>query len=153
MAAKSLDAQLDSLAEAGVTRGFSAKISTRATERPEPAAAVKLVGGIRSSGVAVPLVDHEHRRLGRGIELAPLAGELKAGDAGLEFLTGELRDSHDPSGPACLWRVWTLAAPTTLAVPEVRPVPVRSIPRPASGNVACRGAGDWLAVPGVRRRR
>ncbi|WP_242893241.1 recombinase family protein [Actinomadura litoris] len=27
-----------------------------------------------------------------------LAGELKAGDVGLEFLTGELKGSHDPSG-------------------------------------------------------
>ncbi|MFE1312574.1 hypothetical protein [Streptomyces sp. NPDC058755] len=32
---QSLDAQLDSLAEAGVTRVFSEKISTRATKRPE----------------------------------------------------------------------------------------------------------------------
>jgi DNA invertase Pin-like site-specific DNA recombinase len=34
-ARQSLDAQLDSLAEAGVTRVFSEKISTRATKRPE----------------------------------------------------------------------------------------------------------------------
>ncbi|MFC9620069.1 recombinase family protein [Streptomyces sp. NPDC056930] len=34
----------------------------------------------------------------RGIELAALAEELKAGDVGLEFLTGELQGSHDPSG-------------------------------------------------------
>jgi DNA invertase Pin-like site-specific DNA recombinase len=27
-----------------------------------------------------------------------LAGELKASDIGLEFLTGELKGSHDPSG-------------------------------------------------------
>ena len=47
-------------------------------------AAVKLAGEIRSSGVAVALVVHEHKRLGRGIELAMLAEELKG--------------SHDPSG-------------------------------------------------------
>ncbi|MFD0067046.1 recombinase family protein [Streptomyces sp. NPDC056690] len=88
----------DSLAEAGVTRVFSEKISTRATKRPELEAAVKLAGEIRSSGVAVTLVVHEHKRLGRGIELAMLAEELKASDVGLEFLTGELKDSHDPSG-------------------------------------------------------
>jgi DNA invertase Pin-like site-specific DNA recombinase len=41
---------------------------------------------------------HEHKRLGRGIELAMLAEELKASDVGLEFLTGELKGSHDPSG-------------------------------------------------------
>ncbi|MEU0969214.1 recombinase family protein [Streptomyces sp. NPDC005917] len=97
-ARQSLDAQLDSLAETGVTRVFSEKISTRATRRPELEAAVKLAGEIRSSGVAVTLVVHEHKRLGRGIELAMLAEELKASDVGLEFLTGELKGSHDPSG-------------------------------------------------------
>jgi DNA invertase Pin-like site-specific DNA recombinase len=97
-ARQSLDAQLDSLAEAGVTRIFSEKISTRATRRPELEAAVKLAGEIRSSGVAVTLVVHEHKRLGRGIELAMLTEELKASDVGLEFLTGEVKGSHDPSG-------------------------------------------------------
>ncbi|MFB8395697.1 recombinase family protein [Streptomyces yangpuensis] len=97
-ARQSLDAQLDSLAEARVTRVFSEKISTRATRRPELEAAVKLAGEIRSSGVAVTLVVHEHKRLGRSIELAMLAEELKASDVGLEFLTGELKGSHDPSG-------------------------------------------------------
>ncbi|MFJ9590123.1 serine integrase family protein [Streptomyces acidicola] len=33
----------------------------------------------------------------RGIELAMLAEELKASDVGPEFLTGELKGSHDPS--------------------------------------------------------
>ncbi|MCT9105220.1 recombinase family protein [Streptomyces mirabilis] len=79
-------------------RVFSEKISTRATQRPELEAAVKLAGEIRSSGVRVTLVVHEHKRLGRGIELAMLAEELKARDVGLEFLTGELKGSHDPSG-------------------------------------------------------
>ncbi|MET9644812.1 hypothetical protein [Streptomyces syringium] len=51
------------------------KISTRATRRPELEAAVKLAGEIRSSGVAVTLGVHEHKRLGRGIELAMLAEE------------------------------------------------------------------------------
>lgn len=77
---QTLDAQLDSLAEAGVTRVFAEKISTRATKRPELKAAVKLAGEIRSSGIAVTLIVHEHKRLGRGIELAMLAGELKEGD-------------------------------------------------------------------------
>ncbi|MCW7940615.1 hypothetical protein AAW14_00730 [Streptomyces hygroscopicus] len=44
------------------------------------------------------LVVHEHKRLGRGIELAMLAEELKASDVGLEFLTGERKGSHEPSG-------------------------------------------------------
>ncbi|MGW2569990.1 recombinase family protein [Streptomyces sp. NPDC001537] len=95
---QSLDAQLDSLAEAGVTRVFAERISTRATKRPELEAAVKLAGVIRSSGIAVTLVVHEHKRLGRGIELPMPAEELKASDVGLKFLTGELKGSHDPSG-------------------------------------------------------
>lgn len=44
---QSLDAQLDSLAEAGVTRAFSEKISIRATRRPELETAVKPAGEIR----------------------------------------------------------------------------------------------------------
>ncbi|MEV2212274.1 recombinase family protein [Streptomyces sp. NPDC050997] len=64
-ARQSLDAQLDSLAEAGVTRVFSEKISTRATQRPELEAAVRLAGEIRSSGVRVTLVVHTGRRPAR----------------------------------------------------------------------------------------
>ncbi|MFF9012780.1 recombinase family protein [Streptomyces sp. NPDC014870] len=97
-ARQSLDSQLDSLTEAGVTRIFSEKISTRATQRPELDKAVALASELRASGVRVTLVVHEHKRLGRGIELATLAEELKAGDVGLQFLTGELQGSHDPSG-------------------------------------------------------
>ncbi|WP_235558472.1 recombinase family protein [Sphaerimonospora mesophila] len=95
---QSLDTQLDSLKTAGVTRLFSEKISTRATSRPELERAVALARELRASGVAVTLVVHEHKRLGRGIELAALAEQLKAGDIGLEFLTGELQGTHDPSG-------------------------------------------------------
>jgi DNA invertase Pin-like site-specific DNA recombinase len=95
---QSLDTQLDSLTAAGVTRIFSEKISTRATRRPELERAGALAGELRASGVAVTLVVHEHKRLGRGIELAALAEQLKAADVGLEFLTGELQGSHDPSG-------------------------------------------------------
>ncbi|MGH3155050.1 MAG: recombinase family protein, partial [Streptosporangiaceae bacterium] len=39
-----------------------------------------------------------HKRLGRGIELAMLAEQLRAAGIGLEFLTGELQGSHDPAG-------------------------------------------------------
>ena len=95
---QSLDTQLDSLEAAGVTRIFSEKISTRAASRPSLDRAVALAWELRASGVAVTLVVHEHKRLGRGIELAALAEQLKAGDIGLEFLTGELQGSHDPSG-------------------------------------------------------
>ncbi|WP_443742850.1 recombinase family protein [Streptomyces smyrnaeus] len=100
-ARQSLHAQLDSLGEAGVTRVFSEKISTRATRRPEWEAAVQLAGEIRASGVRVTLVVHERKQLGRGIELAVLAAQLKASDVGREFLTGGLKGSHDPSGIVC----------------------------------------------------
>ncbi|MGW4719478.1 recombinase family protein [Nocardia sp. NPDC004260] len=95
---QSLDTQLDSLAAAGVTRVFSEKISTRVTHRPELDAAVALAQEMRVAGIAVTVVVHEHKRLGRGIELAALAEQLKASGIGLEFLTGELQGQHDPSG-------------------------------------------------------
>jgi DNA invertase Pin-like site-specific DNA recombinase len=95
---QSLDTQLDSLKAAGVTQIFHEKISTRATARPELDKTVALAREMRASGIAVTLVVHEHKRLGRGIELASLAEQLKADDIGLEFLTGELQGSHDPSG-------------------------------------------------------
>ncbi|MGH3238352.1 MAG: zinc finger domain-containing protein [Streptosporangiaceae bacterium] len=70
---QSLDSQADSLRASGVTRVFSEKISTRAVTRPELDKAVALAREIRASGAAVTLVVHEHKRLGRGIELAALA--------------------------------------------------------------------------------
>ncbi|MGH3436067.1 MAG: recombinase family protein [Sciscionella sp.] len=95
---QSLDAQLDSLKSAGVTRVFSEKISTRALRRPELDKAVALAQEFRASGIGVTLVVHEHKRLGRGIELATLAEQFRAADIGLQFLTGELQGQHDPSG-------------------------------------------------------
>jgi DNA invertase Pin-like site-specific DNA recombinase len=41
--------------------------------------------------VRVTLVVHEHKRLGRGIDLATLAEELTAAGVGLEFLRGAAR--------------------------------------------------------------
>jgi DNA invertase Pin-like site-specific DNA recombinase len=95
---QSLDTQVDSLRAAGVTRIFAEKISTRAVTRPELDKAVALASEMRASSVAVTLVVHEHKRLGRGIELAALAEQLRAAGIGLEFLAGELQGSHDPSG-------------------------------------------------------
>jgi hypothetical protein len=48
--------------------------------------------------VAVTLVVHEHKRLGRGLDLAALAEQLRAAGIALEFLTGQLQGSHEPSG-------------------------------------------------------
>ncbi|MFE3995001.1 recombinase family protein [Streptomyces goshikiensis] len=97
-ARQSLDTQLDSFAAEGITRVFSEKISTRVAQRPELEKAVALARELRTSGARVTLVVHEHKRLGRGIELVTLAQDLKAADVGLQFLTGELQGSHDPSG-------------------------------------------------------
>ncbi len=58
---------------AGVTRVFAEKISARIAVRPELDKAVALTLEIRASGAAVTFVVHEHKRLGRGIELAALA--------------------------------------------------------------------------------
>ncbi|MFL6057079.1 MAG: recombinase family protein [Actinoallomurus sp.] len=90
------------------SRVLSSKISIRATSRPELNKAVALAQEMQASGGAVTLVVHEHKRLGRGIELAAPAEQLKASGIGLEFLTGELQGSHDPSGVvftvlAALW--------------------------------------------------
>jgi len=95
---QSLDTQTDSLRAADVTKIFAEKISTRAVTRPELDKAVALAREIRASGAAVTIVVHEHKRLGRGIELAALAEQLRDAGIGLEFLTGELQGSHDPSG-------------------------------------------------------
>lgn len=97
-ARQSLDTQTDGLAAAGVTRVFSEKISTRATRRPELERAVGLAREIAATSAQVTLVVHEHKRLGRGLELAQLAEQLRADGIGLEFLTGELQGSHDPAG-------------------------------------------------------
>ena len=87
---QSLDTQTDSLKASGVTRIFAEKVSTRAVTRPELDKAVALAREIRASGAAVTIVVHEHKRLGRGIELAALAEQLRADGIGLEFLAGEL---------------------------------------------------------------
>ena len=97
-ARQSLDTQTDSLRAAGVTKIFAEKISTRALTRPELDKTIALAREIRASGAAVTIVVHEHKRLGRGLELAALAEQLRAAGIGLEFLTGELQGSHDPSG-------------------------------------------------------
>ncbi|MFI6510959.1 recombinase family protein [Streptosporangium sp. NPDC050855] len=97
-ARQSLDTQMDALKAAGVTRVFAEKISPRATIRPQLERALALAMEMRASGLAVTLVVHEHKRVGRGIELAALAEQLRAAGIGLEFLSGELQGSHDPSG-------------------------------------------------------
>ncbi len=98
MDAHTLDLSVLPLRADGITKIFAEKISTRARVKPELDKAVALAREMRSSGIAVTIVVHEHKRLGRGIELAQLAEQLRADGIGLEFLTGELQGSHDPSG-------------------------------------------------------
>lgn len=95
---------------------------------------MKLTGEIRSSGVAVTLVVHEHKRLGRGIELAMLAEELKASDVILEFLTGELKGSHEPSASClpCSPRCPAWSASTSATVPSKATSPPASEARPSA---------------------
>src|SRR5487761_239082 len=78
---QSLDTQVDSLRASGVTRVFAEKVSTRAVTRPELDRVVALAREIRASGAVVTI-----------------AVQLRADGIGLEFLTGELQGSHDPSG-------------------------------------------------------
>jgi DNA invertase Pin-like site-specific DNA recombinase len=97
-ARQTLDTQTDALRAAGITKIFAEKVSTRAKVRPELDKTVALARELRSAGVAVTVTVHEHKRLGRGIELAKFAEQLRADGIGLEFLTGELQGSHDPEG-------------------------------------------------------
>lgn len=62
-------------------------------------------GGCREDHRRNPLLRHRRhprrsraQHLGRGHRLAMLAERLKASDVGREFLTGELKGSHEPSG-------------------------------------------------------
>ncbi|TDC99601.1 recombinase family protein [Nonomuraea deserti] len=95
---QSLDTQLDSLKAAGVEPDLLREDLHGATRRPELERAVALAREMRASGIAVALVVHEHKRLGRGLALAELAEQLRAAGVALEFLTGELQGAHDPSG-------------------------------------------------------
>ena len=79
---QSLDTQTDSLAPRA-SRGSSPRRSRPARcTRPELDKAVALAREIRASGAAVTIVVHEHKRLGRGIELAALAEQLRAAASG-----------------------------------------------------------------------
>ncbi|MEV0584567.1 recombinase family protein [Nonomuraea sp. NPDC050310] len=80
------------------THGRFPSISAGPAVRPELERAVALARELRSASVAVTLVVHEHKRLGRGLDLATLAEQLRAAGIALQFLTGELQGSHNPSG-------------------------------------------------------
>ncbi len=95
---QSLDTQMDSLKAAGVTRIFSEKISTRATSRPELDRAVALARELRASGVTVTWSCTSTSGSAAASSWRRWPSSCRASDIGLEFLTGELQGSHDPSG-------------------------------------------------------
>ena len=101
---------------------------------------------IRASGAEVTLVVHEHKRLGRGLELAE---QLRAAGIGLEFLAGELQGSHDPSGI-----VFTVLA--ALSGMEWEYIRDRTLEGHESARARARPSADAvlaLATRRLRRRR
>jgi DNA invertase Pin-like site-specific DNA recombinase len=113
-ARQELASQLAALQEAGCTRIFSEKISTRIKVRPELEQALRLCRDIRDAapGQAVILTVHEMKRLARNAaELMTLAGALQAAGIQLELLSGPLTGIYDPSGMgAMLFGVLAVAA-------------------------------------------
>lgn len=64
--------------------------AAHATRRPELERAVTLARDLRATGVAVTLVVHAHKHLGRGIDLATLAEKPKAaGSSGQRLKFGD----------------------------------------------------------------
>jgi DNA invertase Pin-like site-specific DNA recombinase len=115
-----------------ITKVFAEKISTRVKVRPELDKAVALARDVRSSGAAVTIVVHEHKRLGRGIDLAALAEQLRADGIGLEFLKGELQGSHDPSG--VVFAVLAALAESEREYIRDRTLKPQGRPRPGQGD-------------------
>jgi DNA invertase Pin-like site-specific DNA recombinase len=109
-----LASQLAALQEAGCTRIFSEKISTRIKVRPELEQALRLCRDIKDAapGQAVILTVHEMKRLARNAaELMTLAGGLQAAGIRLELLSGPLTGIYDPNGMgAMLFAVLAVAA-------------------------------------------
>jgi DNA invertase Pin-like site-specific DNA recombinase len=100
-ARQELASQLAALKEAGCTRVFSEKISTRVRVRPELEQAIGLCRDIvgAAPGEAVILTVHEMKRLARNAaELMTMAGALQAAGIQLELLSGPLTGIYDPSG-------------------------------------------------------
>lgn len=95
---QSLDIQTAALRAVGITVIFAEQVSSRLAKRPELDRAIEAARAARRNGKTVSIVAHNHKRAGRGLELANLAERLRGDDIGLEFLTGPLRGAHDPTG-------------------------------------------------------
>ncbi|MFC8238283.1 recombinase family protein [Streptomyces sp. NPDC057284] len=121
----------------------------RVTKRPELDRAVTLARELRASGVAVTLVVHEHKRLGRGIDLATLAEELKTSGVGLEFLTGELQGQHDPSG--VVFTVFAALSGMERDAPSKATSPPANAARPSAAPPSpTRTCSPWPCTAGIK---
>jgi DNA invertase Pin-like site-specific DNA recombinase len=113
-ARQELASQLAALEEAGCTRVFSEKISTRVKVRPELEQALRLCQDIKGAAPdqTVILAVHEMKRLARNAaELMTLASALQAAGIRLELLSGPLTGIYDPNGMgAMLFAVLAVAA-------------------------------------------
>ncbi|ROO86924.1 resolvase-like protein [Actinocorallia herbida] len=151
-ARRSYDAQLDSLAAAGVSRVFAEKVSTRQAHRPELDKAIAFGMDMRKTVLEVTLVAHEHKRLGRGktvgggavtdpdmLAMALLHRthglSLRESAAKLVITTGAKSGKHPFAPPSCGCSATTTA--TTTTTPSR---PARSCETP------CRGAGVQLVA-------
>lgn len=113
-AGQELVSQLVALEEAGCTRVFSEKVSTRVKVRPELENALHLAREIKTAAPAqqVIVTVHELKRLARNAaELLTLAGSLQVDGIRLELLTGPLPGLYDPNGiGSMLFAVCAVAA-------------------------------------------
>ncbi|MFF4821317.1 recombinase family protein [Kitasatospora sp. NPDC001309] len=101
-AAQDLTGQMDALADAGCTEIYDEKVSTRETERPERSRALARAADLASLGLSVRLVVHEHKRIGRGIEVMDFLRKAFAAGVEVEFLTGDHRGVFDPNSPMAM---------------------------------------------------
>lgn len=109
-----LSSQLDALEQAGCSRVFSEKVSTRVRVRPELENALHLAREIKAAAPqqTVIICVHELKRLARNAaELMTLSGSLQAEGIQLELLTGPLTGVYDPNGMgSMLFAVCAVAA-------------------------------------------
>ncbi|MGP4110457.1 zinc finger domain-containing protein [Streptomyces sp. 4N509B] len=142
-----------SLAKAGVTRVIAERISTRAVKRPELDKAVTLARELRASGVAVTLVVHEHKRLGRGIDLATLAEELKAFEVGRSSSPASCRAPTTLPGwcSPCSRRCQGWSASRSATAPWRATSPPVSAARPSAAPPSpTRTCSPWPCTTGIR---
>ncbi|MFJ2818478.1 recombinase family protein [Streptomyces sp. NPDC087294] len=106
MTDQEIASQLVALENAGCTKVFQEKISTRVHRRPEMEAALALANAIKEAAPdqAVILTVHEMKRLARNAaELMQLSADLEKADISLELLTGPMTGIYDPNGMGAMF--------------------------------------------------